>query len=132
MEKITTKILITPPGTANANGVIIDPESDEKVMNSERTKEMIEDKAFFLVSYVEEGTININLKYVIGTIINWTSEYIEVEMDNQKFTDYIVPLGENCIAGIIGCGRFNKDKMFELSYVNGFQLLTGKYKNIMR
>ena len=134
MEKIITKIPVTPPGTPNSNGIILDPESYEKVMNSERTKEMIKNKTFFLVFYVEEGTINIDLKYVIGTIINWTTEYIEVEMDNQKFTDFIIPLGKNCIAGIIGGGEFIKDsdKIFKLSYMNGFQLLTGKYENIKR
>ncbi len=132
MGKITTKIRVTPPGVPNRNGIILDPESYKKVMNSERTKEMIKTGTFFLVYQIKEGTINIDLKYVIGRIINWTTEYIEVEMDSKKFADYIIPLGKNCIAGIIGVGKFSKDRIFELSGVNGFQLLTGKYKNLKR
>lgn len=127
MEKIITKIPITPPGVMNRNGIAFDPDSYIEVMNSERTKEMIKNKTFFLVD-----TINIDLKHVIGTIINWTPEYIEVEMDNQEFADYIIPLGKNCIAGIIGRGEFIKYKLFKLSDVDGFQLLTGKYGNVKR
>ena len=132
MGKITTKIRVTPPGVPNRNGIIFDPESYKKVMNSERTKTMIKNRIFYLVFYVEESTIDINLNYVIGTIINWTPEYIEVEMDSKKFADFIIPLGKNCMAGIIGRGKFSKDKIFELSDVNGFQLLTGRYKNLKR
>ena len=134
MGKITTKIHVTPPGVPNRNSIIFDPESYKKVMNSERTKTMINNRIFYLVFYVEEGTIDINLNYVIGTIINWTPEYIEVEMDSKKFADFIIPLGKNCMAGIIGRGKFSKgsNKMFELSDVNGFQLLTGRYKNLKR
>lgn len=134
MGKITTKIRVTPPGVPNANRVILDPESYMEVMNSERIKEMIKNRMFYLVYQIKEGSIDIDLKYAIGTIINWTPEYIEVEMDNKKFADFIIPLGKNCIAGIIGSGEFSKDsdRMFKLSSVNGFQLLTGRYKNLKR